>query len=565
MSAQSIEQPYPIFTDADGDPLEAGYIWIGVENLNPITDPVAVYWDKALTQPAVQPIRTAGGYLVNAGTPARLYVSVRYSILAQDRNGITVYSAQSETVLIDSDAVTFLPAGTGAVERTAQAKMRESVSVKDFGAVGDGVADDTAAIAAAIIAFPANGGTLYFPRGTYKTGTITLPVYPKNIAFVGEGRENTVLIPNAANTKLIASAGNATNFGGVRFRMEHMGMKPHASGSTGMAVDCRNMSSSQFHDVAFVENGSATFDIGFELYSEDAPVTVNCYYNEFNNIYVVPTGTALVLPVKQVFKLYGVTGNHTINRLIVSGAWPTTTRPAIEIATYCRHNFIIDSHFEGLQLSGINTVIQDNGYGNNYLSCYFENTGQPFYFAAEIETSSREWSVVEKCAFAANTINTGTTPSLVSGAVFRDLYAFGTDATVLAAIRKLQRPTYTVTLTPDTGSITLGTATASYSIDSNRLVTVMGSLTVGSVSSPTGNVYLNLPVPAVQEAPAISGAPVAMYNTNAVTGTVFLRKNVAQPSIAYIQYVDTSGNLQSSAALFKATTALEFCYQYYAA
>jgi hypothetical protein len=165
MSAQIIEQPYPIFTDADGDPLENGYIWIGVENLNPITDPVAVYWDAALTQPAVQPIRTQGGYPVNAGTPARLYVSVRYSILVQDRNAITVYSAQSETALTSSDAITFLQAGAGAVTRTAQSKMRETVSVLDFGAVGNGVADDTAAIQAAIASLPVQiGGIVYFPQ-----------------------------------------------------------------------------------------------------------------------------------------------------------------------------------------------------------------------------------------------------------------------------------------------------------------------------------------------------------------------------------------------------------------
>ena len=183
MSAQSIEQPYPIFTDADGDPLEAGYIWIGVENLNPITDPVAVYWDEALTQPAVQPIRTAGGYPVNAGTPARLYTASSYSILVQDRNGITVYSAQSETALSSSDAMTFLQAGTGAVERTAQAKMRDVVSVKDFGAVGDGAVDDTVAIQAAIGAV--GNGVLFFPEGTYKTTAKLTTAYAQNIKLLG--------------------------------------------------------------------------------------------------------------------------------------------------------------------------------------------------------------------------------------------------------------------------------------------------------------------------------------------------------------------------------------------
>jgi len=185
MSAQSIEQPYPIFTDADGDPLENGYIWIGVENLYPVTNPVAVYWDAALTQPAVQPIRTSGGYMANAGTPARLYTSGAYSILVQDRNGITVYSSPSETVLIDSDAVTFLQAGTGAVVRTAQAKMRESVSVKDFGAVGDGVADDTAAIQAAIDS-TAGALCVLLPAGVYKT-TGTIYLRRNGVRIVGQG------------------------------------------------------------------------------------------------------------------------------------------------------------------------------------------------------------------------------------------------------------------------------------------------------------------------------------------------------------------------------------------
>jgi hypothetical protein len=46
-------------------------------------------------------------------------------------------------------AVQYLPAGTGAVATDVQSKLRESVSVKDFGAVGDGVTDDTAAFVAA--------------------------------------------------------------------------------------------------------------------------------------------------------------------------------------------------------------------------------------------------------------------------------------------------------------------------------------------------------------------------------------------------------------------------------
>ena len=67
----------------------------------------------------------------------------------------------------DSSLVQYTPAGAGAVARTAQAKLRESVSVLDFGAVGDGVTDDTAAINAAIASLPAAGGLVYFPPGRY--------------------------------------------------------------------------------------------------------------------------------------------------------------------------------------------------------------------------------------------------------------------------------------------------------------------------------------------------------------------------------------------------------------
>ena len=78
----------------------------------------------------------------------------------------------------------FLQAGTGAVTRTAQAKMRETVSVLDFGAVGDGVADDTAAIQAAFAAVSAND-CIYFPPGTYKVSGINAT--GKAVTFLGYG------------------------------------------------------------------------------------------------------------------------------------------------------------------------------------------------------------------------------------------------------------------------------------------------------------------------------------------------------------------------------------------
>jgi hypothetical protein len=94
----SVNPPYPIFSEADGQPLENGYIWIGSANLDPQTNPINVYWDAALTITAAQPIRTLNGYAVYQGTPARFYTNGDYSIRVMDKNGSTIYTSLSGNV-----------------------------------------------------------------------------------------------------------------------------------------------------------------------------------------------------------------------------------------------------------------------------------------------------------------------------------------------------------------------------------------------------------------------------------------------------------------------------------
>jgi hypothetical protein len=77
----------------------------------------------------------------------------------------------------------FLQAGTGAVARTSLSKLRDVVSVKDFGAVGDGVADDTAAIQAAVN----TGKSVHFPAGVYLADPITIPYLARGAVYSGDG------------------------------------------------------------------------------------------------------------------------------------------------------------------------------------------------------------------------------------------------------------------------------------------------------------------------------------------------------------------------------------------
>ena len=74
----------------------------------------------------------------------------------------------------NASLVTYDPSGAGAVATTVQAKLRESVSVKDFGATGDGVTDDTAAIQAAIDACVLGTQHLIIPAGTFIVSSLSV-------------------------------------------------------------------------------------------------------------------------------------------------------------------------------------------------------------------------------------------------------------------------------------------------------------------------------------------------------------------------------------------------------
>jgi hypothetical protein len=98
MTAITVNPGYAVFFDGAGDPLDAGYVYIGLENQDAITATREVYWDPGFTIIASQPLRTSGGYIVNNGTPANVYVGSGYSIIVKDKNLSTVYSAPSAIV-----------------------------------------------------------------------------------------------------------------------------------------------------------------------------------------------------------------------------------------------------------------------------------------------------------------------------------------------------------------------------------------------------------------------------------------------------------------------------------
>lgn len=123
--------------------------------------------NRALVAPNTDPLD------INMTIPAkadRLNKILRFNVTTGNPEVISLASGATSAA-----NVSFTQAGTGAIERTVEQKLNESVSVLDFGADPTGVADSAAAINAA---FAAGKNSVYMPAGVYKIlSTVTIADY----------------------------------------------------------------------------------------------------------------------------------------------------------------------------------------------------------------------------------------------------------------------------------------------------------------------------------------------------------------------------------------------------
>ena len=112
------------------------------------------------------------------------------SLFTLQNNTQTALDAISDKIT-GANYVGYNEGGTGAVNRTVTNKLQDSISVKDFGAKGDGTTDDTAAFNAATAYALANGvGRIYIPdpvlgQGYKITATIACSNGTNAVKFIG--------------------------------------------------------------------------------------------------------------------------------------------------------------------------------------------------------------------------------------------------------------------------------------------------------------------------------------------------------------------------------------------
>lgn len=108
-------------------------------------------------------------------------------------------SSQEPEVIRSAEGV-FRQSGRGSVARTVAAKLGERVSIRDFGAIGDGVADDTAAFRLALqhVESLPRGGEIFVPAGVYKSSfdlSRRAADFNKRVTITGAGRGATQVWP----------------------------------------------------------------------------------------------------------------------------------------------------------------------------------------------------------------------------------------------------------------------------------------------------------------------------------------------------------------------------------
>jgi parallel beta-helix repeat protein len=197
-------QPKLQFFDANGNPLVGGKLYTyAAGTTTPLTSYTSSTGGTANTNPVILDSRgEASVWLGDSLYKLKLTSATDEAIWTVDNiDGRLMVRASDLASATGATLVGYQAPYSGAVTTTVAAKLSYYISVKDFGATGDGVTDDTTAIRNAVAACSAR--QLYFPSGTYLvSGIIDLP---NDISIIGDIKQSIIKIKSGTYVSANAS------------------------------------------------------------------------------------------------------------------------------------------------------------------------------------------------------------------------------------------------------------------------------------------------------------------------------------------------------------------------
>lgn len=281
--------------------------------------------------------------------------------------------------------------------RNLQDRFADVVNVKDFGAVGDGVADDTNAIQSAInFCASRNGGYINIPSGVYKISN-TLSITTSNIKIIGNGGDNahdggtgvdgaTKIIWSGSTGGTMIEIKTISNISNAKINgCNLIGIEFNGSNTAGIAISIISHNTGYFENLFVQDVTQVAYKISC-LQSTELPEAADSQYNFFNQCF------------------YRMIENVAVRN--ATGFYLTSKIPT---ASGANSSFNIFQFCGGQNYSGIGFLL-DDADNNTFLQCkvyrIYDNN-----YAVELRNSNTNGNVFQElyAGSAFNTIGAGGT------------------------------------------------------------------------------------------------------------------------------------------------------------
>lgn len=291
------------------------------------------------------------------------------------KSGATIAGAWQALKTLATSAgaslVGFLQGGSGATVRTLQDKAREVVSVKDFGATGDGVTDDTAAVQKAVDA----SNNVYFPPGTYCISETIIKIIgsfggvilhgagvSSKLKWIGQSVTGAVVqLKGVGGSGFYQKSairdlwieGDASPLGDAYLcGVQGIWLGDPGTAPVGGVCNCS------------IENVRITYtNIGINIHSESDEVTISdCHIRVFNNYGIFTTGSSGIRIINN--HIQDPIAQTTIGVMVFSGTAITINGNVIQTSASAFNGISLDT-VRGVTVS-CNYSEVASGFASNY-------------------------------------------------------------------------------------------------------------------------------------------------------------------------------------------------------